>query len=412
MQDYLKGVEEEIAAKSAEEQAMIDQAAVDPEAAAAMAAQQGGAQQAAMDPEAAAMAEQAAMAQQAGMDPEAAAMAEQQAAAQQQPPQPNAVEAATNGKFKSIEEIDQLLAQVDEYNQKQSMFKEAEQIHGLYKMYGADAFHIASLANVDVDALPIQDLLYQAFVKNNPDMTAQAQREGFLIELKQQLGDPNLVLDLDDEEGLGHEPESYYGQKIQSIAGSKRAELSEYFKSLAPSLLEASGEADPGGIQSYALSDDEKTNLAQAAKSFDRFGVRLGDGENAELVEILVNEVPGFAQIAEQIAQDPKKYLESKYLVAGSDNKTRFNMDAALRLELLEHALPLLLQKHAGKVGESRYTDGLAEGSGKSLDDLKAALGISGKRSDAANRQLTPEEQRQAEIDAGKNNFYSALKRG
>ncbi len=347
------------------------------------------------DQAAAQMAAEQQMAQQQGgqeMSPEEMAAMQQQAAAQQAPPDPNSIpniEELTGGKVKSVEDLMALLGQQD---------PREKQIVELYKQYGPEAYRIMGLADTNVDEMGIDHVLMDVFAKNNPNMSPEAIQDGWLVELKKELGDPNLLIDF-DLEGYGLSP--YYKEKFDGLAQSKKNELSEFYKGLVPALAEYAGTS--GSQKMRGLSEEDRKNFQDEVNSFTQYQINFAGDDS---LEVPIDELEGFRERAQQIISDPQAYLESKFMKVGPDGKpTSLDIQKILQLEALEASLPKLLDKYGQRIGERRYADGMAEGSGKSVDELRKNLGLIKSETPAQSE----EEMRKDAVRNKADEFYKKL---
>jgi hypothetical protein len=357
---------------------------------AAAAAQEAAAQEAAAQQ--AAAGQEAAAGQQ--MSPEEMAAAQAAAAGQQAPPGPDSVpniEELTGGKFKSVDELMQVLGQ-------QQQDPREKQIVELYKQYGPDAYRILSLADTNVDEMGIDHVLMDVFAKNNPNLSPEAIQDGWLVELKKELGDPNLLIDF-DLEGYGLSP--YYKEKFDGLAQSKKNELSEFYKGLVPALSEFAG--NTGSQQMRGLSEEDRKNFQDEVNSFTKYQINFAGDDS---LEVPIDEIEGFRDRAQEIISDPQAYLEKKFMKAGPDGKpASLDIQKILQLEALEATLPKLLEQYGQRIGERRYADGMAEGSGKSVEDLRKNLGLTKGDSNAKSE----EELRKEAVRSKADEFYKQL---
>lgn len=347
------------------------------------------------DQAAAQMAAEQQMAQEQGgqqMSPEEMAAMQQQAAAQQAPPDPNSmpnIEELTGGKFKSVDDLMALLGQQD---------PREKQIVELYKQYGPEAYRIMGLADTNVDEMGIDHVLMDVFAKNNPNMSPEAIQDGWLVELKKELGDPNLLIDF-DLDGYGLSP--YYKEKFDGLAQSKRNELSEFYKGLVPALSEYAGTT--GSQQMRGLSEEDRKNFQDEVNSFTKYQINFAGDDS---LEVPIDELEGFRDRAQQIISDPQAYLEAKFMKVGPDGKPMsLDIQKILQLEALEASLPRLLEQYGQRIGERRYADGMAEGSGKSVDELRKNLGLIKSETPAQSE----EEMRKEAIRNKTDEFYKKL---
>jgi hypothetical protein len=341
-------------------------------------------------------AEQQAAQQQSGqqMSPEEMAAMQQQEGQQQAPPDPNSVpniEELTGGKFKSVEDLMAVLGQ-------QNQDPREKQIVELYKQYGPEAYRILGLADTNVDEMGIDQILMDVFAKNNPNMSPEAIQDGWMVELKKELGDPSLLIDF-DLEGYGLSP--YYKEKFDGLAQSKKNELSAFYKGLVPALAEYAGTT--GSQQMRGLSEEDRKNFQDEVNSFTQYQINFAGDDS---LEVPVDEIEGFRERAQQIISDPQAYLESKFMKAGPDGKpASLDIQKILQLEALEASLPKLLAQYGQRIGERRYADGMAEGSGKSVEDLRRNLGLAKQESPAQSEEEAKKEAIRNKADE----FYKQL---
>lgn len=317
--------------------------------------------------------------------------------------QPNAIETATNGKFKSLEEFDAFLGEVDKLKAGPQYGEEEKKVVDLYKKYGPDAYRYLQVAQTDVTSMSPKDLFIQDFAIKNPNLSMEEVADGWERELKKELGDPALFIDFEDEDSFGQGP--YLKGKLQELISDRRKNVSGFYSSMIPNLLkEGQGSGDAGTYNATPVySDEDKKAFAQEAGAFTKYRPDFVEalGEDGNELEIAVNEIPGFADVAKQIIEDPQAFLEATFMKEKEGGGRALNIQALLNYAASQAGNPLILQKHAQKIGESRYADGLAEGTGKNAEEIRAKLGLMAK--DAGKSQddgLTDDQRKKAAIQA------------
>lgn len=310
--------------------------------------------------------------------------------------QPSPIEAATNGKFKSLEELDQFIADTEKLKNQKVVSDEDRSIINFAKKYGADTWRMYSIAQTDAEKLSPQQVLAQAFAikPENQELSPKAIEEGWQHELKTMLGRPDIFIDFEDSEnnyGVGE----YLGSKLNQIIGDSRGRLKEFFGSLVPNIgdVEESQAGATGPIPS--LSEQVLATVAQEADAYQHFNPSgLDDlGEGAKDLKLAVAELPGFADTIKAIKANPQKWLEEQFLTKGDDG-AKLNTKAMIDFAVLQQGgLPALLKSYGTKVGETRYADGLAEGTGKKVEEIRDLLGLKSPGSKGAeNGEKTKEE--------------------
>jgi hypothetical protein len=333
------------------------------------------------------------------VDPNVDPAAAQAAAAQAQP---SPIEQATNGKFKSLEEFDMFLGEVEKLKNKPQYGEDEQKVVDLYRMYGPDAYRYLGMANTDVESMNPKDIFMQHFAIQNPELSSEEIEDGWEQELKKELGNPSLFIDFEDEESFGQG--AFLKGKLLGLIGDKRKVLSDFYSNLVPSLLkDGQGSEEPGTYNSMPfISEEDKKAFAQEASEYSGFRPEyleaLGEGDD---LQIAVNEIPGFAEVAQQIIENPQAFLEAEFMSSKSNGARGLNIKALLDYAASKAGNPLILQKYGHKIGEGRYADGLAEGTGRNADELRAKLGLVAKGSEKSGDDgLTPEQRRKAEIQA------------
>jgi len=161
------------------------------------------------------------------------------------------------------------------------------------------------------------------------------------------------------------------------------------------------------------ISDAVKKAIALEVDGFTSYRPDWTEalGEDGKGLELPVNEIPGFSDVAKMIAEDPRGYLESVFMIPGRDGKPpQLNVKELLAYAASKAGNPLLLHKHSEKIGEDRYADGLAEGSGKTTEQVRDALGLNKGKSDTDTR--TPEQIRADEVREKVDALYSKARGG
>jgi len=178
--------------------------------------------------------------------------------------------------------------------------------------------------------------------------------------------------------------------------------LSEFYKGLVPALAEYAGTT--GKQQMSGLTDEDRKHFQDEVNAFTGYQINFAGDDS---LEVPIDELKGFKEMAQHIISDPQAYLEAKFMKPGPDGKPgMLDIQKILQLEALEASLPMLLQKHGQKIGEQRYADGMAEGSGKSVDELRKNLGLTRASESPAKSE---EEMRKEEVRNKADEFYKQM---
>lgn len=347
----------------------------------------------------------------AGADQGGAAAAA--AGTQQQATEPSPIESATNGKFKTLEEFDSFLAQAEEWkNKKVEIPEEQQRILDFVDTYGDNAYQMVQLSKTDVSKLSPQQVFAQSFATKpeNLGLSPAALNQGWQHDLKTRLGNPNLVIDFADE---NYGVDDFYKERIENLMNEDRGTLGEFYKTLIPSSPKRENTAEDTG-KMPSLSDQVKQEIAQEVSAYKLFNPKGLDalGEGGKNLQISVEELPEFANAAKQISENPQKWLESVFMIAGSEGKpAKLNTQAMLDYAaLMSGATPMLLQKYGKTVGDERHAAGLAEGTGKTLEETRNAMGLNDGKSQSDTRS---EAQKKAEeVRTKADDFWGKAKQG